>query len=509
MTRQPDRLAQQPFDLLIIGGGILGAGIARDAALRGLSVALVEQGDFVSGTSSKTTKLIHGGLRYLEQWDFGLVREACRERRTLLTLAPHLVTPLPFIIPVYRGGPRPAWKVRLGVALYDRLAGRAALDPHRFHSPAAAHDLEPQLPADRLTGAAEYADAQMDDVRLCLETLLSAAAHGAVVINYARVVRFHTQHGRVTGAEVESLAGPGSWLVQAKVVVNAAGPWADGVRRLADPQAVNVVRRSKGIHVVYPKLPLTRAVVLSAHRDGRVYFVIPWRGWSLIGTTDTDDDAAPEQARATADDVAYLLEETNQLLPGLGLTKERIITTFAGVRPLVAGGTGGRDEKVPWHVSRAHLLHQDANGLLSIVGGKYTTHRAIAEEVVDRVVRRLGRAPIACRTAEVPLAAVPGAPAPGTVPARGLSLEGAGATPLCPHHAFTPADVRRAVEQEAAVTLSDLLWRRLGIAWAPCQGLDCAEPAARVMADFAGWDAVGIHRQVETYRAEVLANRVA
>ncbi len=506
MIRQPDRLAQHPFDLLVIGGGILGAGIARDAALRGLSVALVEQGDFVSGTSSKTTKLIHGGLRYLEQLDFTLVREACRERRTLLTLAPHLVKPLPFVIPVYRGGPRPAWKVRLGVALYDRLAGRAALGPHHFYTSSRAHELEPSLPSDRITGAVEYHDAQMDDVRLCLETLLSAADAGAVVVNYARVVRFHTQHGRVAGAEVESLAGPGSWLVQAKVVVNATGPWADAVRRLADPQASNVVRRSKGIHVVYPKLPLTRAVVLSAHRDGRIYFVIPWRGWSLIGTTDTDDDAAPEQARATADDVAYLLEETNQLLPGLGLVKERIVTTFAGVRPLVAGRAGGQDEKVPWHVSRAHRLHQDANGLLSIVGGKYTTYRAIAEEVVDGVVRRLGRPPIACRTADIPLGD------PRTVEAALAALirqDGRLAEPLCPHHAYTKAEVRYAVEQEAALTLGDVLWRRLQVAWAPCQGLDCAEAAARVMADPLGWDATGIHRQVETYRAEVLANHPA
>ena len=506
MIRQPDRLAQHPFDLLVIGGGILGAGIARDAALRGLSVALVEQGDFVSGTSSKTTKLIHGGLRYLEQFDLGLVRESCRERRTLLTLAPHLVKPLPFIIPVYRDGPRPAWKVRLGVALYDRLAGRAALGPHHFYGSARAHDLEPQLPGDRISGAVEYADAQMDDVRLCLETLFDAAEHGAVAVNYAKVVRFHAQHDRVasasgsattgrrlvTGAEVESLAGPGSWLAQAKVIVNAAGPWADTVRRLADPQATNIVRRSKGIHIVYPKLPLTRAVVLSAHRDGRIYFVIPWRGWSLIGTTDTDDDAAPEKARATAEDVAYLLEETNQLLPGLGLAKERIVTTFAGVRPLAAGRDGDR---VPWQMSRTHRLHEDPNGLLSIVGGKYTTYRAIAEEVVDRVVRRLGRAPIACRTAEAPLAAVRGAGPPGTAS-------------LCPHHAFTPADVRRAVEQEAAITLSDVLWRRLEVAWAPCQGLDCADAATRVMAESLGWDAVGIHRQVETYRAEVLANHV-
>ena len=195
---------------------------------------------------------------------------------------------------------------------------------------------------------------------------------------------------------------------------------------------------------------------------------------------------------ATAEDVAYLLEETNQLLPGLGLAKERIVTTFAGVRPLAAGRDGDR---VPWQMSRTHRLHEDPNGLLSIVGGKYTTYRAIAEEVVDRVVRRLGRAPIACRTAEAPLAAVRGAGPPGTAS-------------LCPHHAFTPADVRRAVEQEAAITLSDVLWRRLEVAWAPCQGLDCADAAARVMAESLGWDAVGIHRQVETYRVEVLANHV-
>lgn len=519
MLRTPERLGQQPFDLLVIGGGILGAGIARDAALRGLSVALVEQGDFVSGTSSKTTKLVHGGLRYLEQYDVGLVRESCRERQALLTLAPHLVQPIPFVIPVFRGGPRPAWKIRAGVTVYDWLAGRNRLAPHQFYSARRLQELEPVLAESAVTAGAQYHDAQMDDIRLCLENVFGAVEHGAVAVNHARVVRFHVQAppngagqappksagqvGRVAGAEVDSTAGPGSWLVRAKVVVNAAGPWADAVRRLADPHAASVVRRSKGIHLVYPKLPIQRALVLSAHRDGRVFFLIPWRQWTLIGTTDTDFDESPERARATPDDVTYLLEETNRLLPRLRLERQAIVTTFAGVRPLVAGAGG---EQVPWHVSRGHLLHEDPNGLLTIVGGKYTTYRAIAEQVVDRVARQVGKPVGPCRTAELSLNVMQARRAQAL--AELIRRDARLAEPLCASHHHLKAEVRYAVEQEAAVTLGDLLWRRLEVAWTPCQGLDCAETAARVMADALGWDAAGIRRQVETYRAEVLANRV-
>lgn len=531
MIRQPERLGGGPFDLLIIGGGIVGAGIARDAALRGLSVALVEQGDFVSGTSSKTTKLIHGGIRYLEQFDLQLVREACRERRTLLTLAPHLVKPLPFLIPVYRGGPRPAWKVRAGVLLYDWLAGRARLGPPAFYSPRRLQTVEPSLPEDRLQGAAQYYDAQMDDVRLCLENIFGAAEAGAVVVNYARVTGMHRQGGRICGAEVQ--AGRGSWVVQAKVVVNAAGPWADEVRRLADPQARPVVRRTKGIHLVYPKLPIRQAIVCSAGRDGRIFFVIPWRDWTLVGTTDTEFDGSPEQARATTDDVTYLLEETNRLLPKLRLQRERIVTTFAGVRPLADQGN-----PVPWHASRSHRIHEDANGLLTIVGGKYTTYRSMAEEVVDRVVTRVGWPVTPCRTAVLPLGGRDEWRADEGARAAMRELLGRGllhpeshrhlidwygarchalvtmiqrdprlAAPLCPSSPHLRAQVRYAVEQEAATTLSDLLWRRLEMAWAPCQGLDCAQAAAELMADLLGWDAAGIHRQVETYRTEVRANQ--
>lgn len=496
MTRQPDRLAQHPFDLLVIGGGIIGAGIARDAALRGLSVALVEQGDFVSGTSSKTTKLIHGGIRYLEQFEFALVRQACRERRALLTLAPHLVKPLPFVIPVFRGGPRPAWKVRAGVTLYDWLAGPARLAPRQFYSTQRLQALEPVMGESAICGGAQYHDAQMDDVRLCLENVLGAAEHGAVVVNHARVTRFHWHATRIAGAQVQDLVGPGSFVVRATVVVNATGPWADAVRRLADPQVSRIVRGTKGIHLVYPKLPLERALVLSAHRDGRIFFLIPWRGWTLIGTTDTDFDGAPEQARATAEDVAYLLEETNRLLPRLRLTKDQIVTTFAGVRPLVDQG-----DKVPWHVSRGHLLHEDANGLMTIAGGKFTTYRAIAEQVVDRVAARLGRAVGPCRTAELPF------PDRRQVVDQLIARDRRLAEPLCPHHSYVKACVLNAVEEEAAVTLSDVLWRRLAIAWAPCQGLDCAGAAARIMGDLLGWDAAMLRRQVETYHAEVLANQ--
>lgn len=500
MVRDPCRLGGRTFDLLVVGGGIMGAGIAWDAAQRGLSCALVEQEDFAGGTSSKTTKLIHGGIRYLENLEFKLVHQAIQERGTLLASAPDLVKPLPFLIPIIGRFPRPWPLVRLGVALYNLLAGKARIQRHRFLDQLQMREEEPLLGRMDTRRGAVYFDAQMDDARLVLAVVQAAAQAGAVVLNQIAVVRWVFDGGRIAGAEVEDRLDGKRYSVRSALTLNATGPWVDRLRRLADPSAKPIVRPSKGIHLVYPDLGLTHALLLSSPKDRRIFFLIPWRSMTLIGTTDTDFSGDPAGAAADSSDVDYLIGETNRLLPRLQLEKSKIITTFAGVRPLVA-----QEKRDPWAVSRAHLLHEDANGLLSIVGGKFTTFRAVAEEVVDRIIGKefSGRELSPCRTARSSL---------GPDPARGESiLDWIQRDPrmgelLCPHHPFVKAEVRYAVEREMAMTLGDLLWRRLEVGWSVCQGLDMADSAAALMADLLGWSETERLRQADLYRAEVASN---
>ncbi len=388
-----------PFDLLIIGGGIVGAGIAWDASSRGLSCALVEQGEFAGGTSSKTTKLIHGGIRYLEQLDFRLVREALQERGILLSIAPQLVKPLPFLIPVRGVRPRPWPLVCLGVLLYDLLAGRKRIGRYRFLGGEELRQQEPRLVEAGYRRAVLYTDAQMDDVGLVLAVLKTAEAAGAVLCPQARVTGLRREGG-VAAAEVEDgLTRSRTW-VRARRIVNATGPWADSVRRLSDPDARPLVRMSKGIHLVYPDAGFKEALVVSSERDGRILFLIPWNGRTLIGTTDTDYSGDPGEARAEPEEIAYLLEAVNRALPSFRFEEGKILSTFAGVRPLIA-----QEKKDPWAVTRSHRIHEDPGGLLTVLGGKFTTFRRIAEDVVDRVAPDFpGRRLAPCRTATTPLA---------------------------------------------------------------------------------------------------------
>ncbi len=387
---------RRDFDLLIVGGGIVGAGIVWDASLRGLSCALVEQGEFASGTSSKTTKLIHGGLRYLEQMDFMLVRESLKERRILFRIAPHLVHALPFLIPVRGRSPRPWPLVKIGIALYDWLAGTLPEQRHRFLGKDQLREQEPVLQKGEVDRAAVYTDGQMDDAGLVLAVLEAARKAGASLAHFTRVNSWRIEHGKIHGAEVEEIKTGEKFSIHARQVINATGPWADRLRRLADPAAKPIVRPSKGIHLVYPSLGLRHALVLSSPGDGRIFFLIPWKDQTLIGTTDTDYDGDPGKAEASPDEIDYLIEGTHRCLPSLNIRKERVISTFAGVRPLVA-----REGRDPWAVSRRHLIHEDPNGLISVVGGKFTTFRKMAEEVVDRIAGRFpDRRLKPCSTAE-------------------------------------------------------------------------------------------------------------
>lgn len=379
-------MAETPVDLLIIGGGITGAGIARDAALRGLRTALIDKSDFGAGTSSHSSRLVHGGIRYLEQYAFHLVFEASRERRVLLDIAPHLVRPLPFLFPVYRGARVPAWQLRAGMWLYDLLSLFRNVRWHRWLRPKNVRRVEPGLRDKGLVGAALYYDAQTDDARLVIATVRSAVRAGAIAANYVETTALLKPDGRVRGAVVRDVLTGETATIRAHVVVNATGPWSDQVRRLDDPSAAPVMRPTKGAHVIVPRKRLANehAVTLFSPVDGRVMFALPWGDLSYIGTTDTDADASPDALRVTADDVTYLLRSANAAFPDAHLAQSDVISAWAGLRPLLR-----EDDRNPSQVTREHRVLESPQGLISIVGGKLTTYRVMARDVVDRVAARL------------------------------------------------------------------------------------------------------------------------
>lgn len=395
-TEHLARLQEKEFDLLVIGGGIIGAGIARDAAMRGLSVAMLEARDFCSGTSSKSSKMLHGGIRYLEQFELSLVFEASRERRLHSDLlAPHLAQPVPFLIPVYPWSPHGLAAVSLGVFLYDALAlfrnhGTRVLSRER------AIREEGRLESKGLKGGVVFHDVVMDDARIGIENVRSAAHHGAVTVNYCNVRGFDKDGtGKIRGVWAKDALASGAhdFLVRAKAFVNASGPWCDYIRRLADSDAEPQLRPTKGTHLVLPsdRLGHKHAFVLTAKADDRVFFSIPWFGRTLVGTTDTDYDPAVdgplEDIRATRNDVDYLLESVKRTFPGSTVGPDEVHSTFAGLRPLVSAGKSGD----PSAVSREHRIWQEQSGLISIAGGKYTTYRVMAEHTVDKVLKHLAR----------------------------------------------------------------------------------------------------------------------
>jgi glycerol-3-phosphate dehydrogenase len=384
-----DRLKSEEFDLLVVGGGVNGAGIARDAAMRGLRVALVEKGDFASGTSSKSSKLIHGGIRYLEHGEFHLVHVACRERDLLRRrLAPHLVKPLAFVFPVYRGDPVGIITLGIGMWLYDVLAAFRNIERHRMLSRARTVSLEPALRSEGLRGAALYYDCFTDDARLTLETILAAKEEGAVVANYVELRSFLKDGGRLAGAMLADRVEGTAIRVRARCVVNATGPWTDHIRRLDDPACKPCLRVTKGVHIIVPRNRVGnhRAVVMHSPRDKRVLFVIPWGAHDLIGTTDTDFHGSPDDVSADRDDIDYLIDSANWFFPRANLGIADVISTYAGLRPLVAAGEG----ESPSAVSREEEIFESPAGLITLVGGKLTTYRSIAREINHLVAKKLG-----------------------------------------------------------------------------------------------------------------------
>lgn len=431
MKRLLDRFKDETFDLLVLGGGITGAGVALDAVLRGWRVALIDKGDFASGTSSVSSKLVHGGLRYLEHGEFRLVHEALHERRVLLRNAPHLVQPLRFVIPVYRGARLPPWKWRLGLTLYDLLAGR---DNLRRSQPLRAAELRraaPSLARAELLGGASYFDAQMDDARLCLAVVRTAALRGAIVANYVEALALLKNGSQVAGVQAVDRLGGGEFAIRARVVVNAAGPWVDAVSRLADRDSGPFLQPTKGVHVIVPnRAGLTSAFLLLHPRDGRVFFIIPWlaevhageapnASKLLIGTTDTFGNEAPDGLTVTPEEVSYLLDGCNRYLQP-ALTPNDVLGSFAGLRPLIRARPGE-----PSSLSREFHIATAPSGLISVAGGKYTTYRCMAEAVTNAVEERLGRRHY-CRTRDCPLDGAPPLPWEDYLPQAVGKLQGAG-----------------------------------------------------------------------------------
>lgn len=476
-------LAARELDLLVIGGGITGAGILRDAAMRGLRAALVDQGDFGAGTSSRSSRLIHGGLRYLEHRQWRLVFEALRERAILLRIAPHLVHPLPFAFPLYRGDRVPRWKLALGLGLYGVLAAGGNVPRPRIFGKAGMLALEPNLRVRGLVGGGHYVDAQCDDSRLVVGTVRSAVAHGALAYNYVPVISLVSENERVVGALVGGRAGgQAGGRLSAKVVVNATGAWSDSVRRMEDPNAVPLLRLTSGAHIVVRRSRLghTRAITCLSPIDGRVMFILPWGDLSYVGTTDTDYAGDPAAVRVTPDDVTYLLRSANAVFPHARLDEQDVIATWAGVRALLAG-----DPSVPASsVSREHRIVTGPGGMITVAGGKLTTYRRMAAEVVD-LVERAGHGP-----AHTDIEPLPGGESATFEPFRatGSELGLPAATiehlirtfgteteaiynlirgdrtlrePIHPEHPAIAAEVVQVIRREMVVTAEDVLARRL------------------------------------------------
>lgn len=483
MTRNLAKLADREFDVLVIGGGIFGAGVARDAALRGLRVALVEQSDFASGTSSRSSKLIHGGFRYLAQRDFKLVFEACRERRILQRIAPHLVHPLPFLFPVYEGGPISLAKLRFGMTLYDWLALYRNVAPHRTLSPEQVLEQEPTLARPSLLGAVKFYDCQEDDARFCVENILHATELGALCANYCAVTGFETRDGRIIKAQVSDRLGTDTFEVAARVFVNAAGPWIEKVCSLTPFNgAQRMLSPTKGVHLLLPKLTQQHAVVFSNRHDGRILLVVPYGDGSLVGATDTDFRGDLGSVHVEPPDVEYLLTEVRSMFPDASVSESDIVATSAGVRPLLHS-----DATNPSARSREHRVIRRGRNLLSIAGGKYTTYRLIAQQAVDAVLGILNASAAPCRTAEEPL--------PNRRPAQ--MREKISNSPL-----VFASDIIHACEQEMAVTLGDVMRRRTQLALSRNGGAEMAGRVARFMAPLLHWDGDEERAQIDRYLKE-------
>jgi glycerol-3-phosphate dehydrogenase len=466
-------LTAGPLDVLIIGGGIVGAGIARDAAMRGLKTGLVEQHDFAFGTSSRSSRLLHGGLRYLAQGRVGLVREASVEKKIIHQIAPHLAEPLPFIFPTYCDNRNwVLWQLKIGVKIYDLLCRGRNLGKSTWLTRADVLQKVPGLSQTNLNGAVRYFDGFTNDARLVLDTLRSSVRNGANIVNYCRFKA--ADHGEYWDCEVEDRLAGKCFTIRARAVVNATGPWADGL-----PHSDVHLRLTKGIHVVVDrdKLSVPDTVVMTEGK--RILFVIPWGARTIIGTTDTDYDGDLDRVTADGNDIRYVLGITNHFFPGAKLVEHDVISAWAGLRPLIADPNGK-----PSDISRSHEIRSPEPGWWDVAGGKLTTYRLMAEQTVDQIIANLECNANACRTADEPL-----------LPAAELN----GFSGILP-----PEFSRHAVEHfcanEWAIHLDDIMVRRTSWHYYFKDAAQKAERVADWMGELLGWSDGQRKAELEKYR---------
>jgi glycerol-3-phosphate dehydrogenase len=478
----PDSLQGVTLDVLVVGGGIVGAGIARDAAMRGLRIGLVEQHDFASGTSSRSSRLLHGGIRYLAQARIGLVREASREKMVIHRIAPHLSDPLPFLFPTRKGTPWSLWKLGMGVKVYDLLCGRNTLGRSRGLNVRQTLDRLPGLSPKGLTGAVRYFDGLTNDARLVLDTLRSAESHGSMVCNYVRFVNAFSKNGEWrctlkdtrTGRELD---------VRARSVVNATGPWSDRL-----PLASTTLRLTKGVHLIVDRqrFPVPDAVVMA--EGDRILFAIPWGERVIVGTTDTDYNGPLDSPTCDSEDIRYVLEITNDAFPNACLTEADVLSTWAGLRPLVADRRGN-----PSDISRRHEITMSHPGWWDVTGGKLTTYRVMAEEAVNKIVRQLGITGPACQTADVPLLQ------------NGETDQFSSILPP----PVSEAAVEHYCRKEWARRLDDVMIRRTSWRYYNTDHLAIAEQVAGWMARFLNWSETETSEELASYREMIASSKTA
>ncbi|MGB3635657.1 MAG: glycerol-3-phosphate dehydrogenase/oxidase [Rubrobacteraceae bacterium] len=556
MTRQVlQNIENKSFDLIVIGAGINGAGIARDAAMRGLNVLMLDKGDISSGTTQWATRLIHGGLRYLEHYEFALVRESLRDREAILRVAPHLVKPLGFLVPVYDRSARGPLMIRLGMTLYDTLSFDKSMDRHKMFNRKKTQEREPGLNPEGLKAAAFYYDAQLEYAeRVAVENAVSARDNGATVVTYANVESLLRENGDVKGVEFTDELGGEKYKIRAPVTVNVAGPWVDEVLEDLQPAGGGeddgrFMGGTKGSHLVvdpFPGAPVGEALYVEARKDGRPYFIVPWNGRYLIGTTDLRYDGDLDHVEATEDEIEYLLDETNYVIPQAKLSRDDVLFTYSGVRPLPFnpdGETGGvtRSHVVFDHamggsaargkVKSASLKMPQFDGLISIIGGKLTTYLNLSRQTTDAVYKKLGRKAPKSQARKIPLpgggtsdfeAYAEGFKSATSIPEflseRLLKLYGVRASevlaiasedqdllepltsPATVENGLIGAEVIWAFREEMAETLADVLLRRTMVGYDADVGLDVDEAAAEVAVKHLGWDEERAEREVREYR---------
>ncbi len=497
---------KDPWDFVIVGGGATGVGIAVDAASRGYDALLLEQHDFGKGTSSRSTKLVHGGVRYLEQGNIALVMEALKERGLLRQNAPHLVGNLAFVVPNYDWWEAPFYG--LGLKVYNALAGKYGFGTSEILSRDETLERLPTIKTDGLRGGVVYYDGQFDDARLLVNLAQTAVEQGAVLLNYAEVTGItKAEDGFVDGVVARDQESGREWTIGAKVVINATGPFSDNVRRLAEPEAPKLIAPSQGIHLVFNQsfLPTDAAIMVPHTSDGRVMFAIPWHGHTLVGTTDTAIETPTLEPRPFDQEIAFILETAGQYLHKAP-TRDDVLSVFVGIRPLVKSG----DSKLTAALSRDHTIHIDASGVLTTTGGKWTTYRNMAEHTVDQAadLARLPVRPSLTRTLNIH-GFHPNADRFGTLRFYGADAPAiqdlmratpALAAPLDAALPYTGAEVVWAVRHEMARTVEDVLARRTRALFLNARAAEAMAPAvARLMGAELGWDAARVSREVDDF----------